>query len=64
MTRVESRDVNQNPKQVSLRLSLHEVNNNKQGLDLIEPAADMGFGDMERRPRGPQAHGILHRGVV
>ena len=36
----------------------------KQGLDLIEPAADMGFWDMARRPRGPQAHGILHHGVV
>ena len=36
----------------------------KQGLDLIEPAADMGFGDMARRPRGPQAHGILDHGVV
>ena len=31
----------------------------KQGLDLIEPAADMGFGAMARRPRGPQAHGNL-----
>ena len=31
----------------------------KQGWDLIEPAADVGFGDIARRPRGPQAHGIL-----
>ena len=31
----------------------------KQGPDLIEPAADMKFGGMERRPRGPQAHGGL-----
>ena len=31
----------------------------EQGLDLIEPAADMGFGAMARRPRGPQAHGNL-----
>ena len=36
----------------------------KKGLDLIEPAADMGFCDMARRPRGPQAHGIIHHGVV
>ena len=28
----------------------------KQGWDLIEPAAELGFGDMARRPRGPQAH--------
>ena len=28
----------------------------EQGLDLIEPAADMGFGAMARRPKGPQAH--------
>ena len=31
----------------------------QQGPDLIEPAADMKFGGMERRPRGPQAHGGL-----
>ena len=30
-----------------------------KGPDLIEPAADMGFGDMARRHRGPQAHGGL-----
>ena len=36
----------------------------EQGLDLIEPAADMGFGDMARRPTGPQAHGLLDLGVV
>ena len=29
----------------------------KQGLDLIEPAAELGFGDIARRPRGPQTHG-------
>ena len=28
----------------------------QQGWDLIEPAAELGFCDMERRPRGPQAH--------
>ena len=31
----------------------------KQGLDLIEPAADLGFGGMARRPGGPQAHGAM-----
>ena len=30
--------------------------NLQQGWDLIEPAAELGFGDMARRPRGPQAH--------
>ena len=30
-----------------------------KGPDLIEPAADMGFGDMARRHRGPQVHGGL-----
>ena len=25
-------------------------------MDLIEPAAELGFGDIARRPRGPQTH--------
>ena len=28
----------------------------KQGWDLIEPVAELGFGDMAWRPRGPGAH--------
>ena len=28
----------------------------KQGLDLIEPAADLNLGELAMRPRGPKAH--------
>ena len=40
-----------------------EREHRKQGLNLIEPAAYMEFGDMARRPRGSQCHGILDHSV-